>query len=312
MGSLHARVIAGNERAELEWIVEPNRERGEQLSRRFQSKWLESPDLDSVDAVILATPTQFHFDTAHTIIERGQPLLLEKPLAESIDESRRLVDLARERQSVLACGLLERFNPAVRTAAEICRDPVHVATVRHSPYAERIRTGVAGDLLIHDVDLVVRLFGGPPTSVAGHCSVLDPRSLAASEDVGEATLRFGQNRLAALSASRISQRKVRTLTITELDRLIEVDLLRQDITVYRHVQTTEFDEDAGYSQQTIIDIPVIRHLGEPLQLQLNHFLALVSGDADRVVEIDGLLTPHEVVDQIRGSNFAGPIASPTH
>jgi len=111
-------------------------------------------------------------------------------------------------------------------------------------------------------------------------------------------LRFSNGQIAALSVSRIAQHKVRTLTISELGRVIEVDLLRQVITVYRHVQGAGFDEDAGYSQQTIIDIPVIRHHGEPLQLQLAHFLALLDGRGDSVGERETLLAPHRVLHAI--------------
>lgn len=297
MGSLHARVIAGNDRTELSWIADPDMERGERVATRFGSKWQPEPDLGTVDAIVVAAPTQFHFGIADGVIESGIPLLLEKPLADDIQHSRQLVARAGELGTILMCGLLERFNPAVRTAVEIAREPLHASTVRHSPYAERIRTGVAGDLLIHDVDLVIRLFGGMPTSVTGQRGLFEPRSETGSEDVADAVLRFDRGQVASLSASRVSHRKTRTLTIAELGRVVEVDLLRQDITVYRHVQASDFDEDMGYSQQTIIDIPVVRHLGEPLQLQLHHFIDLIEGRGSPEDELAGLLSPHEVIAQ---------------
>ena len=309
MGALHARVVATNDHTELAWVAEPSVTRGEQVAARFHSRRIASPDLSSVDAVIVAAPTQFHHAVASEVIEAGLPLLLEKPLADTLTQTRELVELARARGSVLMCGLLERFNPAVRTAIDIAREPVHVATMRHSPYADRIRTGVAGDLLIHDVDMVLRLLGESPTDVVGRCGYVEPRSDAGSEDIADASLRFAGGQMATLSASRISQRKVRSLTIAELGRLIEVDLLRQDVTVYRHVQTSEFDEDAGYSQQTIIDIPVVRYLGEPLQLQLERFVELARGRADASEELDGLLAPHEVVDAVLTSSAQAPGAS---
>ena len=107
--------------------------------------------------------------------------------------------------------------------------------------------------------------------------------------------------MASLSASRVSQTKLRSMRITELDRVIDVDLLRQDITILRHVQDPAFDEDAGYRQQTIIDIPVVRHPGEPLQLQLQHFLGLIGGTLDAAAELDTILPAHAVVDEIARS-----------
>lgn len=298
MGQLHARVIANDPATELVWVADPDRVAGTAVADRFGSRWIAEPDLAAVDAVVVAAPTHLHHAIAVEVISAGTALLLEKPLADTVAESRDLVERARRAGSVLMCGLLERFNPAVRTAAAIAREPVHVTSVRHSPYAPRITTGVGGDLLIHDVDLVVRLMGDEPVAVAGTTGLFEPRSRPGCEDVAEATLQFSGGRLASLSASRIAQRKVRALTIAELERVIEVDLLRQDITVYRHVQGNEFDEDAGYSQQTIIDIPVVRFLGEPLQLQLQHFLAMVEGRVDAAAELDGVLAAHVVVDAV--------------
>lgn len=295
MGSLHARVVAGSEQAELMWIADPDQERGQRLAARFGSKWRPELSMDDVDALIVAAPTQFHHAIASDVVAAGVPLLLEKPLADDVAHSRQLVDIAASKGSILMCGLLERFNPAVRTAAEIAREPLHAATVRHSPYAERIRTGVSGDLLIHDVDMVLRLFRGAPSHVTGHCGYFDPRSEAGSEDTADAVLHFPDGQVASLSASRISHRKTRTLVVTELERVVEVDLLRQDITVFRHVHASDFDEDMGYSQQTIIDIPVVRHLGEPLQLQLQHFVDLIHGNGDAAAELAGLMPPHDVV-----------------
>jgi predicted dehydrogenase len=298
MGSLHARVIATSDATELAWVADPDQNVGGPVAERYGSEWLAAPRTTGVDAIVIASPTQFHFEQAMHTISQGIPLLLEKPLADSYSEASAIVDAAKAHDVPLMCGLLERFNPAVRTALEIAKEPLHVATMRHGPYANRIRTGVASDLLIHDVDLVLRLFGEQPVTVSGHYGYFEPRSGASSEDVAECTLRFANGQLAALSVSRIAQQKVRTLTIGELGRVIEVDLLRQLITVYRHVQGAGFDEEAGYSQQTIIDIPVVRYPGEPLQLQLAHFLALLDGRGDVTVERESLLAPHRVLHSI--------------
>lgn len=306
MGALHARVIAARDDTELAWVADPAEDAGRRVAERYGSRWLPVGDPGSVNALVIAAPTELHTALAMPVVDAGIPLLLEKPLAARYEEAEALVARADAAGSVLMCGLLERFNPAVRTAAEIARDPVHVTTARHSPYADRIVTGVAGDLLIHDVDLVLRLFGAPPRRVTGTASVLDARSRHDAEDVVEATLQFADGGIAALSASRLAQRKVRMLMISEIDRSIEVDLLRQDVTVHRHVHSPEFDEQAGYRQQTIIDVPMIRHPGEPLQLQMQHFVDLVRGDADPAIERSGILAPHAVVRDVIG---AGPLVA---
>ena len=122
------------------------------------------------------------------------------------------------------CGLLERYNSAVVTAATLTREPVHVQATRHGPYAPRITTGVAWDLLVHDVDLAVRIMGGEPTVVQPRLGYFHPDSVPGAEDMAEAILSFPDGGIASVSASRIGQRKVRSLTISEVNREIEVGL----------------------------------------------------------------------------------------
>jgi predicted dehydrogenase len=301
MGSLHARVIAASDRSDLTWVSDPHEVSGRDAADRFGSRWVPEPDLGSVDAVVIAAPTQFHHALACQVIDAGLPLLVEKPVADTYEHCVDIVERADAAGVPLMCGLLERFNPAVRTVNDIVEGPVHVAAIRNSPYVERIRTGVASDLLIHDVDMVMRLFGGEPVSVAAQMSFVHPRSEPHSEDLIDASLRFEGGRVGTLNASRLSQRKVRSVTVTELDRLIEVDLLRQDITIYRNVDALAATEDGrGYRQQTIIEIPVIRHIGEPLALQWAAFLELLGGDGDLVRrEAATVLPPHRVMFEAR-------------
>jgi predicted dehydrogenase len=307
MGSLHARVVAGHAAAALAWVSDPDEDAGRRVADRFGTRWLPEPELADVDALIVAAPTEFHADIATEIIRAGKPMMLEKPLADRLADSTRIIEQARAAGTVLACGFVERFNPAVRTAIEIAKEPIRVATVRHSPYSDRIRTGVASDLLIHDIDMVLRIVRARPSVVQGRFGHFHRQGAGASEDVAEALMQFPDGQLATASASRLSQMKLRSLSINELRRQIDVDLVRQSITVYRNVDGGSFDEDAGYSQQTIIDVPVIRHVGEPLQLQLEHFLALIHDDTLAEAELDTLIGPHAVVESVgdNARSFAG-------
>ena len=134
--------------------------------RNYGAEWLPKPDLSSVDAVVVAAPMQFHHDIGRAVIAAGMPMLMEKPLADSYDDAVDLVQRSFAGSTPLMCGFLERFNPVVRTAMDIVDQPLHMMSARHSPYVERIRTGVASDLLIHDIDIAIRSFGSTPSSVA--------------------------------------------------------------------------------------------------------------------------------------------------
>ena len=299
MGALHARVVQSSPRADLAVVVEPDEALGRTVADRCGARW--APDLSGLagaDAVIVAAPTHVHHPIAVEVIRAGLPLLLEKPISDSLAASEEIVSAAAAAGLPIMCGLLERYNSAAVTAAKLTREPVHVGAVRHSPYPPRIPTGVAWDLLVHDVDLTLRLFGDEPTSVGARFGYFHPCSLIGAEDLAEVQLGFPGGQLATFSASRIGQRKIRALTITEVDRAIEVDLLRQAVTIYRHVDgETASDDGLGYRQQTIIDIPVITSLGEPLAVQLSRFLDLVEGAADADAERATIMPAHRVVAQ---------------
>ncbi|NES15507.1 MULTISPECIES: Gfo/Idh/MocA family protein [Micromonospora] len=304
MGSLHARVIAGSERAELAKVIEPRRAVGQQVAERYGAAWApDLADLSDVDAVVIAAPTEIHHGLAGQVLDADKPLLIEKPVCGSLAESEEIVALSEKRGVPLLCGLLERFNPAVRTALALTHQPVHLTATRHSPYAPRIRTGVAWDLLIHDVDLAIQAFrGAEPTSVQGTLGYFHPDSVTGAEDVAETVLNFGDGALANVSASRIGQRKVRTLVINEVDRLIEADLIRKDVTIYRHVSSDAATPDGrGYRQQSIIEVPELITNQEPLAAQLDHFLDILAGTADADEERRRILPAHRVV----GALFAG-------
>ena len=306
MGSLHARVIAQHPAAELAVVVDPAASAGRSLADLYGTRW--APELDGpVDAVIVASPTDTHVAWARRALAEDLPVLVEKPVSVDAAETRALVGEAEARDVPLMCGLLERFNPVVAAALEIATTPLHVSVMRHSPYVERIRTGVAYDLLIHDVDLALRIAGRRPDSIMAHVAHVHPKSDPGAEDVAEVTLRFDDGLLVSLSASRISQRKVRSAWIAELDRMVEVDMLRHDITVYHHVGNAMIGDDGrGYRQQTIIDIPVVANVREPLATQLDRFVALARGEIDPAAERASVVPPHEVVaEALRIASRAG-------
>jgi len=300
MGALHARVIAASERAELAVIVDPRPEVGQALATTYESTWVPDlaslVDLDSIAGVIVAATTEAHRDLVMPIIAAGKPVLVEKPIAASLSETEEIVEASRQANVPLMCGLLERYNGAVMTALALVREPVHVASIRHSPYAPRIRTGVSWDLLVHDVDLITRIFDGEPDHVLANAGQFHPSSVAGAEDFVEATLRFPNGGVATASASRLGQRKIRSLVITELDRSIEVDLLRRDVTIYRHVANSgAIESGLGYRQQTIIEIPELISAREPLAVQLDRFVDLIEGKIDAAAERDSLLPAHRIV-----------------
>jgi predicted dehydrogenase len=247
---------------------------------------------------VIAAATEAHHGLAAQVIDAGLPLLVEKPLCPSLEQSQELVDASAAAGTPLMCGFLERFNPAVMTAMKMVEAPLYVRAQRHSPYASRIKTGVAWDLLVHDVDLVVRAFGGEqPESFDVKVGQFHPESVEGAEDIVEAGVRFSGGGIASVSASRLGQVKVRSMVIQELDRMIEIDLLRRGLTSYRHSSIEADDDFVGFRQFTEIEVPEIGG-AEPLVSQLAHFVDLVEGTVDLDAERASILPAHSVVDEV--------------
>jgi predicted dehydrogenase len=304
MGSYHARVISQSSRASLAGIVDMSPDAGKALSERFQTTWYsEIPDLTKIDGVVVAAPTEVHFDIARLVLDAGVALLLEKPLTSELASAETLVNFADAHEIPLMCGFLERYNPAILTAMQIVRDPVHLSATRHSPYASRIKTGASWDLLVHDVDLLNRFVNNAePEKVQGQLGFFHPDSLNSAEDVAECLIKFSNGAIGQASASRVGHRKIRTLSVTESNRLIEIDLLRKDVTVYTNVSDQMVEEaNRGYRQQTVIEIPEIISSQEPLSAQLDRFLNLIEGKVDPAEERQTLLPAHRIISQINSS-----------
>lgn len=297
MGAQHARVLAASDRCDLAVVIEPVEQAGRAVAASRDARWLPEVDLRGVDAVVIAAPTEHHRGLALQVIDLGLPVLVEKPVCASLTQTEVVLGRGRERGVPVLCGLVERYNPAVIAALRMVGEPLWVRTERHSPYASRVRTGVAWDLLIHDVDLAINLFRGEePASVDSRLGYFHPASEQGAEDVAEALLGFGTGRVASLSASRLGQRKVRALAVQELDRVVEADLLRRTVTVYRHT-SVELTEPDGLREQTVMetfDVPG----PEPLAAQLDRFLDLVAGLGDPQAELDSVLPVHRVVERI--------------
>lgn len=301
MGANHARVVAEHPGAELAVVVDPNGDAATSVAGRYGVAWATSGEaLDGCTAVVVAAPTEHHVAVARPLLAAGVPLLVEKPLATDSAGVTELLAAARLAGTPMMCGFVERFNAAVVTAlGRLTEPPVSIQAVRHSPAAPRITTSVVTDLLIHDIDLVARATGErAPSAVTGVLSGPAPTDDRATPVAEQADVLLGwdDGPVANLSASRMGQRKVRTLSLVSGTELVEVDLLRQNVTVYRHVR---HELVAGsYRSDTIVDIPFVRHAGEPLALQFEHFLGLVAGRHDAEAELCSLVVPHQVADAV--------------
>jgi predicted dehydrogenase len=298
MGSNHARVISENPRAKLERVFDLDIVARQNAAMRWNCSPVDSIEhLFDCDAVVIASSTQSHIDIANILANAKIPLLIEKPLSENLHESEALVREYRRINTPLMCGFVERFNPAVITGLGMLSSPVrHLYSSRHSPHNLRASSSVISDLLIHDLDLTARL-APPKTQPRVASNTWKPLS-STFDETADCTIKYSSEFTSIQSASRWGQRKIREIRITTDDLLVELDLLRATVTAYRHRSHQTEDQSLTYRTETMIEIPFVRHVGEPLTCQLNHFIDLISDEADVHTELDSILPAHELSELV--------------
>lgn len=284
MGANHARIGSQIRDIELTHVVDPTFERAEALASEYGGTPHRSVSeiASQIDLAVVATPTSTHFEVASELIAAGVHVLVEKPIASTVEEGRALADAAAAAGTALMVGHVERFNPAVLELDNLIDQPLHVAATRVSAYSPRVEVGVILDLMIHDIDIVLNILGHEIEDI--HCVTSSARS--DTEDLASVLLRFRSGATAALTASRLGQQKIRELSVTQESNHITVDLLRQDVTINR-VAHAEYlsSQGARYRQTGVVEIPFLEHRGEPLALELSEFVSAVS--EGRPPRVDG-------------------------
>ncbi|MGV1034573.1 MAG: Gfo/Idh/MocA family protein [Microbacteriaceae bacterium] len=298
MGRNHARIISASPNATLSYVVDPFEKNGQDVANATGAQWKPSYEdvLPHVDAAVIAASTEYHYEIAKAVLDAGVPVLVEKPICPSLQQTIEILELSAAKDVPIQCGFLERFNPGVTAALSLVEEPLYVRAERHSPYWSRIKTGVAWDMLVHDADLLALFFSHRlPTSVTSELGFFHPESVAGAEDIVELALRFEGGGIGSASASRIGQRKVRKLTVQSLDSMIEIDLLVRSVTKYRHTSFDSVEGHVGFKQVTEIEVPEVSG-PEPLAGQFEHFLRVVSGAADSAVERASILPAHQIIE----------------
>lgn len=230
LGSIHARLMAARPDVELVAVVDPTPESRARVAESHGCRGLEDPRglVGLVDAAVVAAPTGLHAAVSLPLLEGGLDLLVEKPLAASVEDARAIVIAARRHGRVVAVGHVERFNPAWRMAAERAGRVIAIQACRQAPFTFRsMDVGVVLDLMIHDIDLVLSLDPGRLEQVEAHGLV----ATGGHEDFVRARLVFSSGLVADLAASRISPTLQRTISVMSTDSVIDVDFNAKTVAV---------------------------------------------------------------------------------
>jgi len=227
-GRNHVRVWSELEGAELVGVVDLNGERARQIAAEFGTQAL--PDLDAliaarVDAVSVAVPTKEHANSGCRLLDAGIDVLVEKPMAKSVEEADRLVAAAERSGRILQVGHVERFNPAVVAAQQIISRPLFFEVHRLGVFTPRsLDIDVVYDVMIHDLDILLSLVRSPVTDLraVGIPVITD------KVDIAHARIEFETGAVANVTASRVSTERVRKMRFFQQREYISLDFARQD------------------------------------------------------------------------------------
>jgi predicted dehydrogenase len=283
LGRLHAQKISSFDDVVLVGVCDTDPERGKAVAEEFGTSFRTDPRklLREVDAVSIAVPTIAHFRVAMEAIRAGVHVLLEKPIAATVREGRGLVREAAARRLVFQIGHLERFNPAVLSAASVLKGPKFVECHRLGMFGGRgTDVDVVLDLMIHDIDLILSFVRSPVTRIhAVGVPVISPNI-----DIANARLSFANGCVANVTASRVSVRKQRKIRIFQEDAYVSMDFVEHNIQIYRRI----FPQGKEGTPEITGEL-LETEKGDALRDEIRSFLDCArTGAAPRVSGADGL------------------------
>lgn len=313
MGRHHARLYNELPQSRLVAVVDTNRERATECAARYKCAPLTSiQELpEEVRAVTIAVPTIHHVAVAEPLLARGIAVLVEKPLADTVDAAERLLACGRRTGSLISVGHTERFNPVIRAIQRLNIRPKYIETQRISPFRFRSADiGVVADMMIHDIDIVLHLVGSPVARV----DAVGVNVLAKHEDVANARVVFQNGAVASLVASRLAMKTDRRLRVFSETSYLSLDYQRKsgiaitrdaNLDVLALAKDKKLDDLADMANvdfgQLVKVEPLIMDDVEPLRAELESFLDSVRHGKPPAVSAEDGVEAVRLASQIVGA-----------
>ncbi len=278
-GRNHSRVLSELPNTRLVAVCDIDVTRAQDVAKRYEAEWYTSLEKllarTDIEAVSVCTPTTTHASVSLAALSEGKHLLIEKPIADSVESARKIIDAGRGRGLLIMTGFIERFNPGLKRLKSLVErgvlgDIVLAFARRVGRWPERIGdVGVVKDSAIHDIDLMRHLFNEEPLSVYARAGSLGHKY----EDYAEIMLKFSGIRSGFVEANWLTPRKVRSLTVTGREAIAVLDFITQEVVVENADETVTKKHEWE----------------EPLKAELAHFASSIQeGKQPDVTAYDGL------------------------
>ncbi|MEM6318085.1 MAG: Gfo/Idh/MocA family oxidoreductase [Bacteroidota bacterium] len=309
LGKIHLKCLQAIDLVEIIGFYDPNEAAATKVQQSY-SKIQRFDSLDSliaaVDALDIVTPTSTHFELAAKAIRAGKHIFIEKPLTETIEEAEQLVTLAAQYSVKVQVGYVERFNPAFLAIQDIPLNPLFIEAHRLAIFNPRgTDVSVVLDLMVHDLDLVLKIVKAPLKSVQASGVAVVSRS----PDIANARLEFINGAVANLTASRISMKQMRKLRLFQKEAYISLDLLDKQAQVIQlfgdKTQLTDGNLLSLETEEGTKYINIAQPKAEPtnaIQMELTAFARSILYDEPIVVTVEEgcetLRVAHQIIEKI--------------
>lgn len=283
LGRYHARIYNDMPGVELVGVADTDHATADRVASEYDTRALYDPMalLDEVDVVSVVVPTSLHRQVAVPYLEKGIHMLLEKPVASTLEDARVIVETAREHGAILQIGHLERFNAGIMALADHVHDPRFIEAHRLGPFVERATdVDVVTDLMIHDIDIILSLVGDRITSI----SATGTPVLTNHIDIANARLEFANGAVANVTASRVSSKKFRRIRVFGRNSYRAINFVDQQLEVAYPGEIPEGQKYPEIVYETHSITP-----SQPLDAELEHFInAIRNGNQPLVTGEDGM------------------------
>ncbi len=281
------------------------------VQEKYQIQQFNSADelMNVCDAIDIVAPTTFHFNLCEAAIKKGKHVFVEKPLANTMDEAKQLVKLAKEANLKFQVGHVERFNPAFTALSNLKLQPMFIEVHRLAQFNPRgTDVSVILDLMIHDIDIILNLV----KSNVNYISANGVAVMSDTPDIANVRIEFDNGCVANLTSSRISMKKMRKMRLFQKDAYIGIDFLEKKTEIIK-LNTPEdkdvftFDIETNNGKKTIaIANPAIQDTNA-IKMELTAFKNAIINNTDTVVGVvDGyraMDVAHQILSKIEKVNF---------
>ena len=281
MGQNHARILS--EISNLSYVFDFDHKQASLIGEKYSTNYYSNLDEidESVDAVIISVPTEFHKTYVDYFSNQNSHILVEKPISKNVDEASHIVNLGHDSNITIAVGHIERFNPAIVEAKKlldsgIWGEIITMSSKRVSNYPDRIRdVGVIADLGIHDIDLMRYISGSECSEIF---SISGRTENPNFEDHASIIMRFDNEVKGIIEVNWLSPIKIRNLCLTCTDAYVEIDLIKQEIQQTMLISNNVKKENLYLSSQNVKTITIQVEKEEPLRLELLDFLGSIENN----------------------------------